>query len=65
MPVLSKTMAVRFRATSSVETSLMSTPSRAAQDRAATIAVGTARMIAQGQASTSMVTAFSMAVPCL
>jgi hypothetical protein len=49
VPVLSKTMAVRFRAVSRSVTFLTSTPSRLAADSAATFAVGVARIRAHGQ----------------
>ena len=62
VPVLSKTMAVRLRAASSVATLFTKTPSRAAADRAATIAVGVARIRALGQAITSMAIARLKAV---
>ena len=62
VPVLSNTIAVRLRAASSVTTLLMSTPSRAAAERPATIAVGVARISALGQAITSMAIARSKAV---
>ena len=42
------------------DTSLTYIPSLAAHDRAATIAVGTARISAHGQATTSIVTARSI-----
>ena len=55
-------MAVRLRAASSVATLFTKTPSRAAADRAATIAVGVARIRALGQAITSMAIARLKAV---
>ncbi len=49
VPVLSKTKALIFAANSMSATFLMRIPRRAAADSAATIAVGVARMKAQGQ----------------
>ena len=62
VPVLSNTIAVTLRAASSVATLFTSTPSRAAAERAATIAVGVARIRALGQAMTSMAIARLKAV---
>ena len=60
VPVLSNTIAVRFRACSRLTTLLIKMPSRAAQDSAATIAVGVARISAHGQATTSILIAVRM-----
>ena len=49
VPVLSKMKALIFAASSMSATFLMRMPRRAAADSAATIAVGVARMKAQGQ----------------
>ena len=53
VPVLSKMKALILAASSMSATFLIRIPSRAAAERAATIAVGVARMNAQGQATTS------------
>ena len=57
VPVLSKTIAVILPASSRSATFLTSMPRRAAADIAATIALGVARISAQGQPITRMVMA--------
>ena len=51
VPVLSKMKALMRAASSMSATFLINTPSRAAAESAATIAVGVARMTAHGQAT--------------